>query len=151
MLEQMFLSLEEAQRAVDAVVAAAKEKNHRGVAVCVVDKSGEIIASARMDRVAPRTGKAAHRKAYTGAVMEHDTAAVIKFWDYQATKGHRGPTDWNDAMVTTLPGGIAVCHGGEVVGGMGVAGGNQQVSDDAFVEIGIGALGEGFDHRADWG
>ncbi len=150
MLEQLTLELAEAQAAVDAVITAAGEAGHRGVAVSVVDRSGEVIAMARMDGVAPRTGKAAGRKAYTGAVMEHDTAAVIKFWDMQATRGHRGPSDWNDAMVTTLPGGFAVCHGDQVVGGLGVAGGNQQMSDQEFAEIGMKALGESFRHRPDW-
>ena len=150
MLAQNTLELAEAQSAIDAVINAAKEAGHRGVAVSVVDRSGEIIVMARMDGVAPRTGKAAFRKAYTGAVMEHDTAAVIKFWNMQAKRGHRGPTDWNVTMITTLPGGFSVCYGDQVVGGLGVAGGNQQMSDQEFAEIGLKALGNGFCHRSDW-
>lgn len=150
MLDQKTLSLEEAQRAIEAVLEAAKAAKHRGVAVCVVDKGGEVIALARMDGMAPRFAKAAMRKAYTGAVFEHDTAAVIKFWDYQAKKGHRGPTDWNDTLLTTLPGGFVVCHGDQVVGGIGVAGGDGQISDEVFAEIGLGAIGESFSHRPDW-
>ena len=144
------LSLEDAQRAVDAVIKAAKEANHQGMAVCVVDKAGEIIALARMDGKAARFWKVAHRKAYTGAIFERDTSGVIKFWDQQAKKGHRGPSDWNDTMITTLPGGYVVCHGKDVVGGVGVAGGNAQISDEDFAEIAVQALGEGFRHREDW-
>ena len=43
-----------------------------------------------------------------------------------------------------------VGHGKDVVGGVGVAGGNQQFSDEAFAELAIEALGEGFRHRVDW-
>jgi hypothetical protein len=37
-----------------------------------------------------------------------------------------------------------------VVGGLGVAGGNQQISDEAFAEIGMKGLGPEFRHRVDW-
>jgi len=43
-----------------------------------------------------------------------------------------------------------VCHGKDVVGGIGVAGGNQHISDEAFAELAVEALGEGFRHRVDW-
>lgn len=150
MLDYKTLSLEEAQRAVDAVIKHAKENKHQGIAVVVVDKAGDIIAAARMDGKAGRFFKAAHRKAYTGAIFERDTKGVIKFWDIQAKQGHRGPSDWNDTMITTLPGGYCVLHGKHVLGGVGVAGGNQQISDEAFAEIAVQALGPEFRHREDW-
>ena len=150
MLAQNTLELAKAQSAIEAIINAAKEARHRGIAVSVVDRSGEVIVMARMDGVSPRTGKASFRKAYTGAVMEHDTAAVIKFWDMQVRRGHRGPSDWNDTKVTTLPGGCAVCYGDQGVGGLGIAGGDQQMSDQEFAEIGLKALGDGFCHRPDW-
>ncbi|NQV56034.1 MAG: heme-binding protein [Rhodospirillales bacterium] len=150
MLDIKTLSLEDAQTVVDAVIAHAKKINHKGIAVCVVDKSGEIIASARMDGKAARFIRTAHRKAYTGAIFERDTKGVIKFWDQQAKQGHRGPSDWNDTMITTLPGGYVVCYGKEVVGGVGIAGGNQEFSDEDFAALAIESLGEGFRHRVDW-
>ena len=150
MLDQKTLSLDEALKVISTVIDHAKKNNHRGIAVCVVDKGAEIIASARMDGMAPRFGKAAHRKAYTAAVFERDTVGVIKFWKSQEERGHRGPHDWNDSMLSTLPAGLVVCHGKDVVGGVGVAGGNQHVSDEEFGEIAMGALGEGFRHRVDW-
>jgi uncharacterized protein GlcG (DUF336 family) len=149
-IELKTLSLEQAQRVIEAVLAKAKEIQHRGVAVCVVDKSSEIIACARMDKLHPRYGKAAHRKAYTAAVYERDTNGVIKFWNEQAEHGHRGPSDWNDSMLTTLPGGLCVLHGDEVLGGLAVAGGNKQFNDWQFAEVGIQALGPGYRHRIDW-
>lgn len=150
MIEQKTLSVEQALHVVTTVIDAAKDAEHRGIAVCVVDKASEIIACARMNGMHPRYGKAAHRKAYTAATFERDTNGVIKFWDQQAKSGHRGPADWNDTMLSTLPGGLVVCHGKDVVGGIGCAGGNQQISDWDFAEIAIGALGEGYRHRIDW-
>ena len=150
MLDQKRLDLGEALHVVNAVVNHAKQANHRGIAVVVVDKGGEIIASARMDGMHPRHIKAAHRKAYTGAAFERDTSGVIQFWKMQEERGHRGPSDWNDSMLTTLPGGYVVVQGKDVVGGIGVSGGNQEVSDEEFAEIAIKALGDGFRHREGW-
>lgn len=150
MLEHKTLDLAQAQNVIDNVLNHAKRKNHRGVAVVVVDKGGEVIAAARMDGMHPRFGKAAHRKSYTAATFERDTAGVIKFWNQQERQGHRGPHDWNDPMLTTLPGGYVAIRGGDVVGGIGVAGGDAQVSDDEFAEVAIKALGEDFRHRVDW-
>jgi glc operon protein GlcG len=155
MIEVKTLSLSEATRAVQAVVAAAAAvnppRNWPGLAVVIVDKHGDIIAGARMDGMAPRFFGVAHRKAYTAAVMERDTAGVIEFWNRQEQQGHRGPHDWNDTMLTTLPGGYVVRHGANLVGGVGVAGGTQDpYSDDAFAEIAVASLGEGFRHTPDW-
>lgn len=150
MLDQKTLALDEALKVIATVIDHAKANGHRGIAVCVVDKAAEIIASARMDGMNPRFGKVAHRKAYTAAVFERDTSGVIKFWNAQEQRGHRGPHDWNDPMLTTLPAGFVVCHGKDVVGGVGVAGGNAQISDEAFGEVAIAALGDRFRHREDW-
>ena len=148
MLEEWRLSLEEAKRVIDATFAAATAAGHRGVAVVVTDKYGEIIAGARMDGLAPRYFKAAHRKSYTAAVFERDTADVKNFWANQEARGHRGPHDWNDPMFTTLPGGITIRHGDEVVGGIGVAGGTSApTSDEDFAERAIEALGKPFFHE----
>ena len=53
-------------------------------------------------------------------------------------------------MLTTLAGGLCVLHGKDVLGGIAVAGGNADFDDDAFSEVAIKALGEGFRHREDW-
>ncbi|HVB05647.1 MAG TPA: heme-binding protein [Acidimicrobiales bacterium] len=154
MIELKTLSLEDANRVIQAVSAAALEANPRmwpGLGIVVVDKYGQIIAAARMDGMAPRFFHAAHRKAYTAAVMERDTAGVIEFWNRQEKEGHRGPHDWNDPMLTTLPGGYVVRHGSQILGGIGVAGGTTSPhGDDDFAEIAISALGEGFRHTPNW-
>lgn len=154
------LTLEEALHVVNTVLDHARAKGHRGIAVVITDKGGEILASARMTGLSPRVYKAAHRKSYTAAVFERDTASMVAFWNRQQARGNRGPTDWNDPMLTTLAGGYVICHGNrggpfgsfDVIGGVGVAGGSRgDYSDDAIAEMAVQALGEGFRHRRDWG
>ncbi len=147
MLVQRSLGLDEGLKVVNAVVDYAKSKNWR-VCVVVLDRTGEIVASARMDGRAARFYKAAHRKAYSAAIFEMDTDGIIKFWDRQAEHGHRGPSDWNDSMLTTLPGGVCVVHDGKVVGAIGVAGGGGDpgIGDWDFAELAFQALGPGFSH-----
>ncbi len=147
MLVQHSLGLDDAHRVITAVIEDARKKNRR-IAVVVVDRTGEIIASARMDGRAARFIKAAHRKAYTAAVFEMDTSGVIKFWNRQEQEGHRGPHDWNDPMITTLAGGVCVVHEGKVVGAIGVSGGGGDpgARDWDFAEVAFQALGPGFIH-----
>ena len=148
------LGLDEGLKIVNAVVEVARAAGRRtwpGVAVAVVDKQGELIAAARMDGMAPRFVRAAHRKAYTAAVMERDTAGVMEFFNRQESAGHRGPHDWNDTMLTTLPGGYVVKCRTQVVGGIGVSGGSgSEFPDGYFADIAIRALGDGFRHTPEW-
>jgi glc operon protein GlcG len=147
MLVQRSLGLEDGLKVINAVIDYAKSKA-RPIAVVVLDRTGEVVASARMDGRASRFYKAAHRKAYSAAVFEMDTDGIIKFWDRQAEHGHRGPSDWNDTMLTTLPGGVCVVHDGLVVGSIGVAGGGHDpgTGDWDFAEVAFQALGPGFTH-----
>jgi uncharacterized protein GlcG (DUF336 family) len=156
-LEYNILSLDEAQRLVSAAIAHVEQNGLSPIAVVVVDKAGEMIASARMDGVSPLYIKAAHRKAYSSAAFERDTAGIIDFWEGQARNGHKGPMDWNDTMVTTLPGGFCICNGHQggpfgsldVVGGLGVAA-EEQTDEVAIAEVALATLGDGFRHRRDW-
>jgi uncharacterized protein GlcG (DUF336 family) len=157
MYDTTTLDLAEALRAVNAAVRAAEHvgslgpRTWPGIAVTVVDKEGELIAGARMDGMAPRFFKAAHRKAYTAAVMERDTAGVMEFWSRQQAAGHRGPHDWNDPMLTTLPGGYVVKHGTKIVGAIGVSGGTSgEYDDEYFADIVMRALGGEFRHAVAW-
>ena len=157
-IEYNVLSLDEAQKMIDAAVKHAKATSLPPMAIAVVDKAGKMIASARMDGAAARYVAAAHRKAYSAAVFERDTAGIIDFWDGQAKQGHKGPADWNDPMVTTLPGGYCVCHGQrggvlsmwDVIGGVGVAGDDVADHENAVAEAAVQALGEGYRHRRGW-
>ena len=157
MYDKTTLGLEEALQAVTAAIQAAENVGSRGprawpgIAVTVVDKEGELVAGARMDGMAPRFFRAAHRKAYTAAVMERDTAGVMEFWNRQEAAGHRGPHDWNDPMLTTLPGGYVVKHGTKIVGAIGISGGSPgEYDDEYFAGLAVKALGDDFRHTPAW-
>jgi uncharacterized protein GlcG (DUF336 family) len=157
MYDKTTLGLAEALRAVTAAIRAAEDVDAQrartwpGIAVTVVDKEGQLIAGARMDGMAPRFLLAAHRKAYTAAVMERDTAGVMEFWNRQEAAGHRGPHDWNDPMLTTLPGGYVVKHRTKIVGGLGISGGSSgECDDEYFADIAMRALGDEFRHASAW-
>jgi len=148
MIRQRTLTLKEALRVINAVVDYAEAHNHVGIACVVLDKDAEIIAGIKMDGRVSRFFKAAHRKAYAAAVFERDTSAVVNLHQMMEAKGTRGPYDWNDSMLTTLPGGYAVVDGEEnVLGSISVAGGGGGISDWEFADVAFAALGDGFHHR----
>jgi hypothetical protein len=83
--------------------------------------------------------------------MERDTAGVMEFWNRQEAAGHRGPHDWNDPMLTTLPGGYVVKHGTKIVGAIGISGGSPgEYDDEYFAGIAVKALGDDFRHTPAW-
>ena len=153
MYEMKTLDTEDAQKVIAAVIAYREQMKHRGIAVVVVDKYGDVIAGLRTTGMHGRYFKAAQRKAYSAAVMERDTSALMDFWNQQQSEGMRGPSDWNDVMLTSLHGGLCIQFGKEIVGGIGCAGGsggdpNNPLSDWAFAEAGLRGLGEGFTRGA---
>jgi uncharacterized protein GlcG (DUF336 family) len=148
MIKQRTLTLREALKVITAVVDFAEEHNHVGIACVVLDKDAQIIAGAKMDGRVSRFFKAAHRKAYAAAVFERDTSAVVDMHHMMEAKGSRGPYDWNDPMLTTLPGGYVVVDDNEnVLGSISVAGGGGGISDWEFADVAFAALGKGFHHR----
>jgi uncharacterized protein GlcG (DUF336 family) len=148
-LRRKTLTLDDAMRVIDAVISHARKNNHVGIATVIVNPHGEIIASAKMDGRSPRFYKAAHRKAYSAAKFERDTSAVIDMHREAEARGQKGPHDWNDPMLTTLPGGYLVLDADEnILGAVSVAGGTSgEFSDWNFIKIGFAALGDGYHHR----
>lgn len=142
MQQKMTLGWEEAERVIATVFEAAK-KAGCFQAVAVVDNHGDIICSARMDGASPRSQRSSLRKAYTAAVMGMDTPGVKKWWQERGF----AHGDWNGPQLTTMPGGLAVVYDGQVVGALGVAGGNAVLQEVDSAALALQALGEGFDHR----
>ena len=135
MQERTRITLDQAQRAIAAVVAEAKS-NGRSIAAAVVDANGDLICCARMDGAHERILRFAIRKAYTAAVMGRDT---VKFKADMEEAG-RSLADYGDPQFTTLQGGLVAMADGHVIGGIAV-GGNARQQDEVVARTGLQALG----------
>jgi glc operon protein GlcG len=129
MLLKRMIGASEAKRAIDA---ALREAATDGVAMsfAVVDTYGEVIVGARMDGSPARILRHAIRQAYTAGIMQRDTVEFKK----QLVERDGNLDEWGDAMLTTLPGGVAILYEGEVVGAIGV-GGNSLARDREIAAI----------------
>ena len=134
MLTEHRLSLDEAQRAIDAVVVEAT-RDGQPMAAAVTDNHGDLICCLRMDGAAARVLRHAIRKAYTAAVMARDTLAFRA--DLEDRQG--ALDQWGDTQLTTLQGGIAIKVNGELVGAVAV-GGNVSQRDEEIAHIAAKAL-----------
>jgi glc operon protein GlcG len=134
MLTEHRLSLDEARRAIDAVVVEAT-RDGKPMAAAVTDNHGDLICCLRMDGAAARVLRHAIRKAYTAAVMARDTLAFRA--DLEERQG--ALDQWGDTQLTTLQGGIAIKVNGELVGAVAV-GGNVSQRDEEIAHIAAKAL-----------
>ncbi len=149
MIKQRTLSLQQALQIIGAAVDYATAQDHVGIACVVMNKDAEVIASGKMDNRSSRFYKAAYRKAYSAAVFERDTSAIVDLHEASMQEGHRGPREWNDTMLTTLPAGYVIMQGDEVLGSMAVSGGggSPETSDLAIADIAFAALGDAYHHK----
>lgn len=129
------LGLEDAERAADATMAAARP-GERPFAVAVVDESGELVCLVRRDGASATDVRNAERKAYTAAFIGRDTAV------YRQQIAHDGRTlaDWSNARVTTLHGGLTLHRASQVVGGIGVSGTGDEDRDERLAMAGAEAM-----------
>jgi glc operon protein GlcG len=134
MLLKRMIGADEAQRAIDAAI---REANKDGVPMsfAVVDTYGEVVVATRMDGSAARVLRHAIRQAYTAGIMQRDTVEFKK----QLVERDGNLDEWGDAMLTTLPAGVAILYEGEVVGAIGV-GGNSLARDQEIAAIGAQAV-----------
>jgi glc operon protein GlcG len=125
---------DEAKRALEAAIREAA-KDNVPMSFAVVDTYGEIVAAVRMDGSPARILRHAIRQAYTSGVMQRDTMSFKK----QLRERDGNLDEWGDPMLTTLPGGVAIRHETEVIGGIG-AGGNSLTRDREIAEVAARAI-----------
>ncbi|WP_137726422.1 GlcG/HbpS family heme-binding protein [Prescottella subtropica] len=114
------LDLAAARLAVEAALEAARRDGSR-VSVAVVDARGHDLLVVRDDGAAWFTAGVARSKAATSALMGIPTTAYAGLADaYPALADLID--DQTRPTMTTLPGGLPVMVGGEVVGAIGVSG-----------------------------
>jgi glc operon protein GlcG len=138
MYQRPCLALSDVRRALDTVLDHASTEPQRPIAVAIVDDRGDLLMYARMDGTPAWPARFAERKAYTAAMMRVDTSA------YQASLRERGASisDGSDGRLTSAQGGVAIVHGGVVVGGIGVSG-HRAERDEELARLGIAALNLG--------
>jgi glc operon protein GlcG len=135
MFQQQRLSLAQAERARDAILAALIATDSP-VALAIADEHGIPILLLRQDDAPPRMLSRARAKAYTAANLGLDT---VTFRDRHVVAKQRTLNDWGDPQITTLQGGLTIKIDGAVVGGIAMSGNTTQ-RDEALARIGLQAL-----------
>jgi len=134
----MNITLGDARKIADAVSARALALN-KPLTIAIVDSGGYVVLIERMDGARPLQPSIATAKAYTAAVMQRP-AIMLKGWaDSQpgffaqvARMGHQ--------PVVATEGGVPIKQAGELIGGLGIAGGTGPEDQQVCEEV-LGALG----------
>jgi len=127
------LTLEQAQRILDAAEAGARERS-QAFSFAVVDDGGALFAFRRMDGIHIGTVDVSIAKARAAASFRRPTRRFAQ-----------GVAEGNLALLSlpglvALDGGVPLLIEGAAVGAIGVSGASPQ-EDDAIAEIGAAALG----------
>ena len=107
------------------------------LAMAVVDDSGQLLASQRMDGAALGAMQLAFGKAFTAVSWATPTAEFAR-----STQPGGDDWGWNttDARVVVYPGGIPLLVSGELVGGLGASGAAAD-QDEECVTVAANAVG----------
>ena len=128
----MSIQLSEAK----AIIAAAQRKAievGKPVTIAVVDNGGFSVASERMDGARPLTPSIAIAKAYTAAVMQRPTRMLKGWCDSQPTFFAQVSRMGHHPIVAT-DGGVTIKRKGQILGGLGIAGGTGEDDQDIAME-----------------
>jgi uncharacterized protein GlcG (DUF336 family) len=134
-IQQPAIGLGEAQAVIAAAISHA-EQTAVPAAVVVVDRSGRLVAAARMDDAPLMAVDMATGKAYTAVGM----GAPTEVWD-EATAANPG----FGGAITSIPGftpfggGKPLMSGGQLIGAVGISGGTVD-QDVAIAEAALSAL-----------
>ncbi|WP_233151189.1 GlcG/HbpS family heme-binding protein [Sphingomonas mollis] len=124
-LERRTVSLAMAEKLAGAAIASCRAIGREAV-VAVVDRGGNLVALQRGDDVGPHNTIAAQRKAFTALSTKSSTAVLAQ----------RASTDTTSRNLVTVPellllgGGMPLTVGGDVIGGIGVAGSGGAANDE---------------------
>src|SRR5438128_11078821 len=130
------LSLEDARKAMAAMLEEALKAPNRPVAIAICDDQGELVAFTRMDKCAPLPLTIARKKAYTAARTRSDTKA---FGDRLKGMGWSA-VGVGDPNLLALQGGVTIAAtDGSPLGGIGVSGLAAE-EDEAIAKIGLRVL-----------
>lgn len=123
------LTLEGAQKVMDAAVTYAKANQSPGGSIAVVDAGGHLLLFERLDASFPASATVAIEKARTAALFRFESKKLE-----DAINGGR------DALITVgftfLQGGVPVLYNGQVVGAVGVSGAKSADQDREIATAG---------------
>ena len=132
----MKINLDVAQKMIDAAIKEAQSMSIL-CSVAIADENGWLIALHRMDGALIPTVDIARDKAWTAAAFKMPSSEVTRFGDPSRPDFGFNTQNWNDRL-TTIPGGLPIKNGSEVIGAVGVSGGTPQqdvvVSETALLE-----------------
>jgi len=138
MYSKSILSLDQTQKAMQAMIEKATQEPDRPVAMAIVDDAGNLVSYARMDRCRPNPQTFAIRKAYTSAMSGVNSA------DYAERLKSQGRTvsDFGNPNLVSAQGAAVVLDpaSGAVLGAIGVSGLSSQEDED-LAKLGVQALG----------
>jgi uncharacterized protein GlcG (DUF336 family) len=130
-----YISFEQAQAAMKAIIEEATKPGGMPVAVSIVDDAGNLVAYAQMDNVRLYARRHAFRKAYTAAIMGMDTGPHGE----QLKQRGRTVSDYGDPNLTPGVGGVVVrSKDGIIMGGIGVGGYLER--DEELAKIGLNSM-----------
>jgi uncharacterized protein GlcG (DUF336 family) len=134
----MNISLADAKSIVEAVCRHA-EKLNKPITVAIVDTGGFVVALERMDGARPLQPSIATAKAYSAAIMQRPSLMLKGWADSQPGFFAQVATMGLHPILAT-EGGIPVKRAGELIGGLGVAGGtgpeDQTLCEEVLRELG---------------
>jgi len=136
-LDRREVGLALALRVLEAVRAEAERASLR-VSAAVVDRGGNVVASARMDDAPLGAMPLAIDKAYTAVLWETPTGEFMQStqpggpdWGFNTTTGGR---------VVVYAGGLPILEDGRLIGALGVSGGTGE-QDEACARAALAAAG----------
>ena len=138
MYNKPMLSLEQTEKALQAMIAKATQEPDRPVAIAIVDDAGNLLSYARMDNCRPNPQTFAIRKAYTAALSGVDSAVYAERLKSQG----RSVSDMGNPTLVSAQGAVAIIDPKTkaVLGGIGVSGLAAQEDED-LSRLGMNALG----------
>ncbi len=138
MYSKSILSLDQTQKAMQAMIQKATQEPDRPVAMAIVDDAGNLVSYAKMDKCRPNPQTFAIRKAYTSAMSGVNSA------DYAERLKSQGRTvsDFGNPTLVSAQGAAVILDpaGGAVLGAIGVSGLSSQEDEDR-AKLGVQALG----------
>lgn len=138
MYQKAMLSLDQTQKAMQAMVEKATKEPNRPVAIAIVDDSGNLLTYTRMDGCRTNPQTFAIRKAYTAAMSGSDSGAYAERLKSQG----RSVSDMGNPGLVAAQGAVVVIHPETkaVMGAIGVSGLSSQEDED-LARLGVQTLG----------